>query len=733
MSRVICVLGCVSCLYALVGCVDPHYAARAAYANPGGMWMPHQLAWHKYTLRSLGVNNPDDLTDLQGYPLGAIVWLGGCSASFVSPEGLIATNHHCATGTLQFHSEPDRNLFEDGFLARTRQDELPGEIGKKVWITQEIIEVTEDIRSGLEHIADPEQRYAEIQQRIKDRIAREEAPDKGIRCDIKKFYEGRQYYLIKYLELKDVRLVYAPSEHIGAYGGDIDNWQWPRHTGDFTFYRAYVGPSGQPAEYSPDNVPYRPRRWLRVADEPLEPHDFVLVAGYPGRTQRWKTLDELVYLYETDNPMRIRILRELAELYTELGERSDELQLKVKPNYKGVMNYLKLLTLIQDNITQSRLIDEKIRLQTELQDWIASDRRHQDTWGDVIDEIARINAAHRQTARQDYLISSAVSGVRLLSAAHTIVRMAEERHKSDDLREPEFQQRNHDRIAQSLRRMQASYDPAIDQALLTYYLQKINELSADQRDSLQAAVADTEIHTPQEIEAFVLSLFSDALELDEAERRIELFEKASLEDLRQSGDSFIQLALRLRPFTRQQEQRRKRYEGQMALLRPMYVEACQTFYNQPLASDANGTLRVTFGTVKGYQPTPQSPSYDPFTTLSQVIEKHTGDEPFNAPEELRNAAALVYPEMDFFSANLNDIPVNFLSDLDITGGNSGSATLNRKGQWVGLVFDGNSEAVASDLLFMPDMTRAIHVDLRYILWMMKYVDHADELLAELGL
>ncbi len=228
-------------------------------------------------------------------------------------------------------------------------------------------------------------------------------------------------------------------------------------------------------------------------------------------------------------------------------------------------------------------------------------------------------------------------------------------------------------------------------------------------------------------------MFSDALELDEAERRIELFEKASLEDLRQSGDSFIQLALRLRPFTRQQEQRRKRYEGQMALLRPMYVEACQTFYNQPLASDANGTLRVTFGTVKGYQPTPQSPSYDPFTTLSQVIEKHTGDEPFNTPEELRNAAALVYPEMDFFSANLNDIPVNFLSDLDITGGNSGSATLNRKGQWVGLVFDGNSEAVASDLLFMPDMTRAIHVDLRYILWMMKYVDHADELLAELGL
>ena len=288
------------------------------------------MTQHRSTLRSLGVKNPDALADLQGYPLGAIVWLGGCSASFVSPHGLIATNHHCAISSLQFHSTPENNLFENGFLARTRQEELPGETGKKVWITQEIIDVSPEIRIGLEDIADPVQRYTEIQQRIKDRIAREEDPDKGIRCEIKTYYEGQYYYLLKYVELRDIRLVYAPPESIGAYGGDIDNWQWPRHTGDFTFYRAYVSPSGQPAEYSPDNVPYQPRHWLRIADEPLEPDDFVLVAGYPGRTQRWKTLDEVLYLYQTDNPMRIRILGELADLYTALGEQNMS-WIKVKP------------------------------------------------------------------------------------------------------------------------------------------------------------------------------------------------------------------------------------------------------------------------------------------------------------------------------------------------------------------------------------------------------------------
>ena len=732
MKDVIRWIGLAACVVAAAGCSSRQHSARVHYTNPGGMWMPDQLAQQSKTLRSLGVENPQGFTDPLGHPLGAIVWLGGCSASFVSPEGLIATNHHCANSTIQFHSTPDCNLFKQGFLARTRQEELPGETGKKVWVTQEIVDVTEEIGGGLESIADPLDRFDEIEKRIKERIAREERPDEGIRCEIRKYYEGQKYCLLKFLELRDVRLVYAPPESIGAYGGDVDNWRWPRHTGDFTFYRAYVSASGQSAEYAPENVPYRPRHWLTIASEPLNEHDFVLVAGYPGRTQRWRTLDEIVFAYEKDSPMRIKIHREMAGLYRELAEHDEELKIKITSSLKGVMNALQLMELIQENIARADIIDEKIRRQVAIESWIAADSRRREKWGGILTEIARINAEYRRTAERDYLVQCIIRQVRMLDAAHTIVRMAEERPKPDDQREPGFQQRNWMRMIQSLERLQASYHSVIDKAVLSYYLARISELPWVQKQALEGVFADVEIQSPEQIRTVVESLFSAALGLDEARRRVVLFNNATLEDLRQSDDPFIQLALRLRPITREQEQRYKRYEGKMALLRPEYVRACKAFSGKPLAPDANGTLRVTYGTVKGYRSSPESPSYYPFTSLSQVIEKHTGVEPFNAPDRLREAAGQVSPQTDLYDLNINSIPVNFLSDLDITGGNSGSASLNRKGEWVGLVFDGNSEAVASNLVFQPEITRAIHVDVRYILWIMKYVDQADNLLRELG-
>jgi hypothetical protein len=726
-------IGLAVCLLAAAGCRESQESARLHYANPGGMWMPGQMNEHAQTLRSLGVENPHVFSDPMDYPLGAIVWLGGCSASFVSPEGLIATNYHCAYSTIQFHSSSERNLFQDGFLARNRQEELPGEIGKKVWVTQEIGDVTRVIRDGLETISDSLERYTEIERRIKEIITREERPEMGLRCEIKKYYEGEKYYLLKFLELKDIRLVYAPPERIGAFGGEIDNWHWPRHTGDFTFYRAYVSPSGKSAEYSPENVPYQPRHWLHVASEPLKEHDFVLVAGFPGRTQRLKTLDEILFTYEKDNPMRIRILREAADVYKSLAAQNEDLQIKVTPSLKGVMNSLQLLELVQENIIRADLIDEKIRRQTDFESWIAADGRRRRQWSTVLDEIARINEEHRQTYERDYLLHCIIHNVRLLDAANTIVRMAEERPLPDDLREPEYQERNWVRLAQSLERMQSSYDPAIDKAVLAYYLGRFSELPSEQKLALKGAVADADIQTPEGIKRFVDSLFSEALVLDDSQRRIEMFTNAATEDLQQSSDSFIQLALKLRSFTKEQEQRDKRYEGRMALLRPIYIQAWREYLGGPIAPDANGTLRVTFGTVKGYRPEPQASLYTPFTTLSQVVRKHSGDGLFDVPVKLREAANNVSGDMDFYDATLQDIPVNFLSDLDITGGNSGSATLNQKGEWVGLVFDGNSEGVASNLLFSPEITRAIHVDLRYILWVMKYVDHADNILYELGI
>jgi len=707
----------------LVGCQTDYIANREAFANSGGMWMPHQLTEQTPILTSLGVDNPRALSDPLTHPLGAIVWLGGCSASFVSPDGLIVTNHHCANGSLQYHSTSECNLFDKGFLARTRDKELPGETGKKVWVTQAIIDVTESIRNGLSKIDDPMDRHEAIESRIKNLIAQHEQPENNIRCSIKPYFEGERYYLIKQLEIKDVRLVYAPESGIGWYGGHIDNWHWPRHTGDFTFYRAYVGQDGKPAEYSPDNVPYKPKHHLRIADEPLEKHDFVMVAGYPGWTQRWRTAEQIQFSFEEDNPNRIGVLTEISEVYKALAAQSEDLRIKVTPSIKGVTNYLQLLEFMQDNIRQNDLVTKKNAQQAELVDWVHADLQRRQKWGQVLDDIAVINATYQKTAYRNYLVDCVTRYVRLIDAAHTIVRMAEERPKPDSERDPDFQARNWDRMIQGQQRMQKSYDPAIDKAVLAYYFNKIGELPT--RD---VGI----VESPEDIDSFVSGLFTDMLSIDDPNVRVELLKNASLEQLQANDDPFIQLALKLRPLTKELEDKQDIYEGRMALLRPKYVQARKAFYGRPLAPDANGTLRVTYGTVRGYRPTPDAAMYEPFTSLTELVGKHTGTEPFNSPQSLLDAAADGPYTPPFWSEQIDNVPVNFLSDLDITGGNSGSATLNRKGQIVGLVFDGNSESLASDLLFMPDVTRTIHVDIRYVLWVMKYVDQAENLLNELG-
>lgn len=711
----------------LAGCGRPDHAAnRLEFENPGGMWMPHQLKDQADHLESLGMDNPRRLADLHRQPLGAIVWLGGCSASFVSDQGLIATNHHCARGSLQFYSSPGRNLLNEGFLANSLSEELAGETGKKVWVTRDIIDVTKTVRKGLEKIDDPLDRHQLVEDRVKAVIAEHEDESSGIRCLVRSFYEGKQYYLFEQFEIKDVRLVHAPPLGIGYFGGDIDNWHWPRHTGDYTFYRAYVAPDGGSAEYSPDNVPYRPKYWLRVADKPLEPHDFVMVAGYPGRTQRWQTAGEVIFDFEVRHPRLIYILNEVAEVYRGLADQSEDLEIKVAPSLFGTMNYLQNLQLVQENIERAGLIEEKVTQQQTLEDWIAAAPDRAEKWGAVLDDIARVNEANRQTWYRDYLVSALTNYVSLLDAAHTIVRMAEERPKPDEERDPSFQKRNWDRTAQSLERMQVSYDPAINKALLAFYLGKLSELPAEQRDEVRGYI------TESPTTGFIDGLFTESLTLDKADARVDLYRSASLEDLRASSDPFIQLALRLRPLTKAIEESDKTYGGKMLLLRPEYVRAVQALSGRPLASDANGTLRVTYGTVKGYRPAPGAPVYEPFTTLAGVVKKSTGEEPFNSPPKLHVAAAAVSPRSPYYSELLNDVPANFLSDCDITGGNSGSATLDAEGRWIGLVFDGNSESLASDWVYMPDVTRAIHVDVRYILWVMENVAGADNLLRELG-
>lgn len=703
------------------------------FANPGGMWMPGQMPAHADKLRELGLGiDPAALADPTSGVLSAIVSLGGCSASFVSKDGLIATNHHCATGALQHNSTPAQNLLKDGFLAKTRGEEKNNGPQARVFVTQAVTDVTAKVTDGLAKITDDKVREKTIEKHQKEIVAACEKDRPGIRCSVASFYEGANYFLSEQLEIRDVRLVWAPPSGVGNYGGEIDNWRWPRHTGDVSFFRAYVGKDGKPADYSPENVPYHPSHFVPVAKEPLHEGDLVFVAGYPGRTSSLKTRAEVSEAVTWGYPRRQKLFEDYLARLADITKDDKDAQIRATSYVRRFGNALTNTKGQLEGLVKGGLAEQKEKAERDLRAFIDGDAARKTSYGTVLDDITKEverNAVHREA---DVELRDELHFAKLMGAASTIVRMAEERAKPDAERDPDYQARNWPRQQQGLASLATSYHPKVDQAVLALALERIAKAPEKERTAafgiiMGPAAKDA---SPEAIKKTVAALYAKTTLADD-NVRAGLFDKATTADLKKSNDPLIQLALKLRPLLKDAEDRQDRLVGRMAVLKPKYIEAMRAYRKEPFAPDANGTLRITYGTVRGYRPNVDAPIYEPFTKLSQVVAKNQGKEPFDVPASLLSAqrASKFGPYVD---AKLGEVPVDFLADLHITGGNSGSATLNAKGELVGLVFDGNYEAMASDWVFTPALTRSIHVDIRYVLWLLDAAFGGDQLLEELG-
>src|SRR5690606_21691099 len=318
----------------------------AAVASPSlhaseGMWVPQQLPEIAGPLSKAGLElPPEQLADLTGDPMGAVVSLGGCTASFVSPKGLAATNHHCAYGSIQLNSTPDRNLLETGYSAASLDEELTGGPNARIYALDSISDVTDQVRAALDAAPDAAARAKAMDDIEKQLVAGCEA-DAGFRCRFYSFSGGNTFRLFRNIEISDVRLVYAPPRGIGNYGGEVDNWTWPRHTGDFSFIRAYVGPDGKPAPYSEDNVPYTPKHWLKFASRPLELGDFVMVAGYPGRTARYALAAEFDQTAQWTYPTVKAHYEALVSLIEKAGEANEDIKVRYATIIRGYQNTMK--------------------------------------------------------------------------------------------------------------------------------------------------------------------------------------------------------------------------------------------------------------------------------------------------------------------------------------------------------------------------------------------------------
>jgi hypothetical protein len=710
-------------------------AAGVAIRADEGMWMPQQIPQLAAKLKSMGFQgDPKAFADLTGQPMGAVVSLGGCTASFVSPDGLIVTNHHCVTGALQFNSTPERDLLANGYLAKTREDELPNGPGARVFVTTRVSDVTGAITGNLDPKLTDRQRYDAIDRRLKERVA---ACEKGgLRCSVPSFFEGLKFFEIAQLEIKDVRLVYAPAEGIGVFGGETDNWRWPRHTGDWSFYRAYVGKDGQPAAYSKENVPYHPKHWLAVAAGGVKPGDLVFVVGYPGRTQRHQTYAEVKATTEWAMPRAIRNAEEQLVILDRLAKQDKDLALKVAGRVQGLNNGLTNTKGVLEGLVKGGSLERKQKAEQGLAEWIAADPARRQQYGDVLPAMQQLQETSLKTRDRNAALAGLSGASAYLGAAQTIYRLSVQRPKSDIDRDQGFQERDWSRIREAQQRLQRTIDPAVDRALFSWAMAKAAALPAGQRIEPLDQAAGLRAGMPEAEASRAIASYLDALyagtKLADANVRLGLLDKGTA-DLQASGDTFLALAAALEPLNESIREAGKDLAGAYAKLRPRYMEAMLARAGGLVAPDANSTLRVTFGQVKGVRAR-DGLFYEPQTTLQGIVEKHTGEGEFNAPKGQLDAIAALRAgkKTPYLVDELGDVPVNFLSTVDTTGGNSGSPTLNARGELVGLLFDGTYESVASDYLFDTVKTRSIHVDSRYMLWTMSEVDGAAHLVKEMG-
>lgn len=713
----------------LIAAIAALFVAGQALGDEG-MWTPGQMPQLAAELREEGLSlAPSQLADLTGFPLGAVVSLGGCSGAFVSPEGLVVTNHHCARGSIQYNSRTGRNYLEEGFLADNRSAELPAAPGTRVFVTLSSLDVTEIILGGLEQAQSGRAAFQEIERRKKDVVAECERQP-GHRCEVAAFFGGAEYRLIDRLELRDIRLVYAPANSIGNYGGDVDNWQWPRHAGDFALYRAYVGPTGQPADYNPaSNVPFRPAHNLKISAGGLEEGDFVMAAGYPGQTNRYARAGEVQHQFGWVYPRTADLMERWISVIEQAAPEGSDARLRYDSRLQGLRNALKNVRGQIAGARESGLVERRRERDRDLATWVGT-QPNAAVYRAEIEAVDTIAGQIAAAQRRDFWYDQ-VRRPQLLDAARKLYRLAREKEKPNAEREPGFQNRDLALLQQELERIQRRFHPGVDRAEWKLFLRGYMDQPAASRVAAFDEAMGLGARYDESTVNAILDRFYNETELGDLQTRIGLM-NASASQIARSQDPFLRLAAAIYETDMAREDVGEALKGRMLRARPGYmraVAAYQAARGLRAYPDANGTLRITYGQVTGGTPA-DGLRYAPFTTLRGLEEKETGEAPFASPDALlaRIRAGTIGP---YASESLGTVPVNFLSDLDSTGGNSGSPTLNGAGELVGLLFDGTLESVNSDWDFDAANTRTIHVDTRYMLWVMEFVDGANHLIAEM--
>jgi hypothetical protein len=691
------------------------------------MWPWHDLErLDEPALKQRGLQVPlaDLWTPGKGGLLRAVAGLQGCSASFVSKDGLLLTNHHCVYRAIQRNSTPEHDYLANGFIAKSRADELPGH-GTLAYVFQQQSDVTSRVLDNLDPSLSDLDRLREIERR-EFGIIRECEQKPSTRCEVARENHGLRFMLLENLELRDVRIVAAPPESLGNYGGEIDNWHWPRHTLDFTLMRAYVSPKGEPADFDAANVPFRSEVHLKVSKDFPEPADFVMVAGKPGRTQRYATAlevqDAAIWYY----PARDNLFTAWIQALETTAGKDPQAVLAIASWVRRLNNGLFHAKGMVRGLRTNRTVERAKAREEALRIWVDQEPARKRAYGSVLDDLDAHLKAIREGRDRDMLLGYLASGAQVFAFARRITKWAAERAKPDELRDRGFQDRDRDTIRRELEQAQRSLHIEADRAVMQLFVQRLCQLPGPERPSILSDAEGLPCEADK-LDKRLRALYGGT-KLGGVEGRAKAFDQ-SLAELTKSTDPMIRLALRMAPELDAFERRGKERDGARVRIERPYLQALIAFQGKTFYPDANNTPRITFAHVSGYSPR-DGAWHVPRTTFRGLIDKHTGQDPFDAPEVLRRAfeqrAFGAYGE-----ASGEDVPMCFLSNADTTGGNSGSPVLDGRGAIVGLNFDRVYENIAGDYGYNPARSRNVMVSTRGILWYLDEVAGASHVVSEI--
>lgn len=642
--------------------------------------------------------------------------LGGCTGSFVSEQGLILTNHHCAFRAIRDASDADHDYLAVGFAAAGLADEVPA-VGYTVRITDSYRDVTDEVLGALTPGMAPADRTRALEKAMKEISLRFEQEQPGKRAEVAEMFPGKAYVLYVYTYLRDVRLVYAPPLAVGNFGGEADNWVWPRHSGDFAFMRAYVGPDGEPADYAEQNVPYRPEVVLEVAPGGVADGDPVFIVGYPGRTYRHRSSHHLAFLNDTYMPAVVDWYGWQIGMLEGLGSGDRDRQLRLASRIKSLHNTHKNYRGKLQGIRRLDLIGQRRFEEERLQVFAAGDDRYAGQ-ADVLEQIGRVYAAQTVANPWELWLRSLRSSPRVLQVAMTLWENAVEREKPDVEREWAYMERNRRQTLDRLRVMADNFDPGADGMIMAELLERAAGI-ARARDLPGLA----------EFTGDGLAAAFDSTSLLDTEYVVAAFDMTR-EDLTAAGDPFLDLAIALHgPWLELRETQKSR-KGELDALQADLLDLRRAFLGSDFVPDANGTLRLSLGRVEGYAPR-DAVWYTPVTTVHGLLEKDTGAAPYHLSQRIRDLARS--RDWGRFAPDAEaGVPVNILYSTDTTGGNSGSPVLDARGRVVGLNFDRSWEGTINDFAWNHAYSRSIGVDIRYVLWVTWKFGAGTRLLEEMG-